>query len=518
MKITQSWINSRRLTFIVMLLFIALLSPPAAAQEISAVKAMLLFDNENYAEAEKIFLLLLQEEPKNPMLNYYYGASRTENGNFGDADLEHLRQSGKNITPDRLHYYLGMQYHARSNWEEAIRHYNLFRLSVPETELQKLELPKKIQQCYDHVNPFEDLIQKQKADNTTENTIQPSIQSREQTEEIRKTEESTATEQQTEMITDSAGEAHNEPDSVITFSGENGNLNFPAKSEGLLHSGELPVEQTALPDIPGLPEEGRKTVLPPGDPIEFRINGSITYLFDSQFRTKEGRELFEKGTLLNRTLNEKLEELEQSRKTYRNTNAQDEKKALAEKIVSLETDTYTIQEGVNTLFASARSKENEFWENASESEFYNFNLEQEKILAIIESEKEETLRESQAQYISMENIPESFFEMHEQRPAAQGGRKSDQLVYKIQIGAYSRGVPAHRQRLFKKLSLIRKIENYTDEKGVVVYTTGNLTNLEDAEKMLNQIKQEGVQDAIVAPYINGKRIPLEQAKQIEAGK
>ncbi len=93
--------------------------------------------------------------------------------------------SPKNITPDRLHYYIGMQYHARNNWEEAIRHYNLFRLSVPETELQNFELPKKIQQCYDHVNPFEGLIQKQKADNTTENTIQPSIQSREQTEEIR---------------------------------------------------------------------------------------------------------------------------------------------------------------------------------------------------------------------------------------------------------------------------------------------------------------------------------------------
>ncbi len=64
MKITQSRINSRRLTFIVMLLFIALLSA-GSGSEISAVKAMLLFDNENYAEAEKIFLLLLQEaEPK----------------------------------------------------------------------------------------------------------------------------------------------------------------------------------------------------------------------------------------------------------------------------------------------------------------------------------------------------------------------------------------------------------------------------------------------------------------------
>ena len=210
--------------------------------------------------------------------------------------------------------------------------------------------------------------------------------------------------------------------------------------------------------------------------------------------------------------------MDQSRKAYRNTNAPDEKKALAEKIVSLETDTYTIQDSVNALFASARSRESEYWGNASETESYNFNLEQEKIIAIIESEKEETRLESQEQYISMENIPESFFEIYEQKSAAQDSKKNDQLIYKIQIGAYSRGVPAHRQRLFNKLSLIRKIENYTDEKGVVVYTTGNLTNLEDAEKMRNQIKQEGVQDAIVAPYFNEKRIPLEQAKQIEAGK
>ena len=69
-----------------------------------------------------------------------------------------------------------------------------------------------------------------------------------------------------------------------------------------------------------------------------------------------------------------------------------------------------------------------------------------------------------------------------------------------------------------KLSYIRKIENYTDEKGVVVYTTGNLLNYDDALKMQNQVRQEGVKDAFVVPYYNGKRITLSEAKEIEAGK
>ena len=92
--------------------------------------------------------------------------------------------------------------------------------------------------------------------------------------------------------------------------------------------------------------------------------------------------------------------------------------------------------------------------------------------------------------------------------------KSDELIYKIQIGAYSKGLPAYVERLFKKLSVIRKIDHYTDENGVTVYTTGNLTNLDDALKLQEQVRQEGVEDAFVVPYFNGKRITLKQAKEI----
>jgi hypothetical protein len=72
--------------------------------------------------------------------------------------------------------------------------------------------------------------------------------------------------------------------------------------------------------------------------------------------------------------------------------------------------------------------------------------------------------------------------------------------------------------VFSKISVIRKVENYTDDKGVVVYTTGNLTNYDDAVLMQNQIRQEGIKDPIIAVYLNGKRITLEQAKELEKEK
>ena len=67
---------------------------------------------------------------------------------------------------------------------------------------------------------------------------------------------------------------------------------------------------------------------------------------------------------------------------------------------------------------------------------------------------------------------------------------------------------------FDKLAVIRKIDKYTDDRGVVVYTTGNLGKLEDAVKMQKQVRQEGIEDAFVVPYFNGKRITLEEAKKL----
>ena len=444
----------------------------AGLQDISAVKAMQLFDAGNYGEAEKLFLILLNEEPGNPMLNYYYGASRTENGHFDEKDLQYLQNAGKNITPDRLYYYLGIQHHARNNWEQALKYYNMFRLSVPAEEQKELALAVKIQQCYDHINPFQN--------------------------------ESTATENLDSFVSEeNIQKVDAETDSVEG-----------TKDQEVVANEFFDFGRERLPDLPGV-----KYSLPPGIPIKFQINNNITYLHSSQFRTEEGKAHFEKWQSLQGKLQNTLKIANNLRKAYSNTKSTDEKKAIGDEILSMEMESYSLKDEANQYYSAARNAEMKYWNQANPIDVKNYMVEQEKVKsALIDTKSKpenETVAESEKDTTQV-LIPDILTELYDSSPN-KNQQDNQELVYKIQIGAFSRKVPDYIQKLYNKLSYIRKIENFTDENGVVVYTTGNLTNLDDARKMQNQIKQEGIEDAIVAPYFNGKRITLEQAKKIEAG-
>lgn len=62
--------------------------------------------------------------------------------------------------------------------------------------------------------------------------------------------------------------------------------------------------------------------------------------------------------------------------------------------------------------------------------------------------------------------------------------------------------------------MLRKVENYIDEKGYSIYTTGNLKTYQEAVTLQNQVKQEGVKNPTVTAYFQGKKIPVEEAKKI----
>src|SRR5690606_31514871 len=120
--------------YFLLLLSGILISPYTKAQQNSEVKAIQHFNSGNFNESEKIFQALLEQNPTNTMFNYYYGASRTENGHYSDKELDCLTTAGKQFTPERLYYYLGIQHHSRENWDQALKYYNQFKLSVPEKE------------------------------------------------------------------------------------------------------------------------------------------------------------------------------------------------------------------------------------------------------------------------------------------------------------------------------------------------------------------------------------------------
>jgi len=88
------------------------------------------------------------------------------------------------------------------------------------------------------------------------------------------------------------------------------------------------------------------------------------------------------------------------------------------------------------------------------------------------------------------------------------------IIYKIQIGAYKGKIPESANKLIKKISMIRKVENYIDDKGLKIYTTGNLRLFSEAVTMLSQVKQEGIKTAVINAYQNGKKITVMEARKL----
>ncbi len=463
--------TNARLTIFLLLLFATIFSY-AGNQENALVKAIQFFDEDNYTEAEQVLKKLLDEKPDHLMVNYYYGACRTENGNYGTNEIIYLLNGSTGESPLKTDYYLGVQYHAKNRWDDALKHYTRFK-SKSDTEQQKqVQLSAKIQQCYEKVNPF--VIENQ---NATVDVLPAAIPRENKIEEYNPV--TTADSTLPETIIDSI--ETEEADSTNTAS--------------------APIGATPMVILATKPKT---------EPINFEVDGELTYLYSTNFRTKKGLKKYTEGKTKQKRLDEQVKEIDALRSKYGSTNSYAEKQEIGKIILAAETDNYNLQSETNKSFILAKQAEIEYWQNASTDKKSTFikKLEEEQQaneeIEMIELDTDTTT------YINTNVLlaaPEASVQMNES--------SDDELIYKIQLGAYSRGLPSYVENLFKKLSYLRKIENYTDEKGIVVYTTGKLTNYEDALKMQNQVRQEGIEDAFVVPYFNGKRITLKKAKEIE---
>lgn len=434
-------------------------SNPAHCQESSQYslgEAIKLFDDKKYETAEQHFRILILEKPEDFMINYYYGACRTENKHFGNSDLEYLIKANQEVSPVNIHFYFAMQYHARSNWERALKFYNKYQSMAPLSDTEREQVKAYIQNCYDQENPFEEAFKRSMTDEANAGAAL--------------------------AVTTGA-------DAVV-----------PAEQN-------TPVPTGNQESVLGKVNDQQK----PASPIEFQVNSRIHYVDLSQFRTGNGKRLYQEGQEQQKALQNTLARAENHRDQYQKLKNNEDRKLLAQDILTLENESYRLQKQVNSIFSEARREEDKFWKQASPEEFTAYKKE----LAYFDSIQEaQTKPEPLSGTDTISPVIQELL-LGEVQPLAEESSTTPDLIYKIQIGAYSRGLPTYIKRLYDKLELIRKIENYTDDRGVVVYTTGNLTNYEDALEMQNQVRQEGIEDAFVVPYFKGKRITLREAKELE---
>lgn len=87
------------------------------------------------------------------------------------------------------------------------------------------------------------------------------------------------------------------------------------------------------------------------------------------------------------------------------------------------------------------------------------------------------------------------------------------VVYKVQIGAFKEEVPIDIANKFISIAS-GGIRNYKDENGLTIYTLGVYKSYDAANALKTDLVREGLTDAFVVAYSNGKKITIEEARNL----
>ena len=246
-------------------------------------------------------------------------------------------------------------------------------------------------------------------------------------------------------------------------------------------------------------------------PLNFRINVFINYLNFNHFVQEESKKLFFQAWLKEKELQRLLDETDSLRTVYAIASSI-QKEVISSLILKAEEKLKALNEEIPAVYQRVREEEDLYWQAASPDEIAIF---QEKIrmykdsssqVAEFQSGQFAAINAEIPDTITLYNLPTKTAE--KKVAVAEG------VIYKIQVGAYKGRIPEPANKLIKKLSLIRKVDNYIDDKGVTIYYTGTLTVYQEAVTMQNKVKQEVIKNALITAYQNEKKITVNEARKL----
>lgn len=263
-------------------------------------------------------------------------------------------------------------------------------------------------------------------------------------------------------------------------------------------------QDTLVKDVSVLPDSLAET------PIDFRVNSDIQYFSFKHFVNLESERMYYQAWLKEAELKRISIQTDSLRKVYAGL-AIEEKEKIAVHILKNEEHATTLNQEISTLSQSAREQEDQYWKSKSYTEKIKF---QDKVKSYSDS-----LIQSK-QKLEIGNTAKTLqdtllvFQESAQGKEVKSETAATDIVYKIQIGAYKSKLTESANAMIRKLSSLRKVENYTDVKGIKIYTTGNLKTYKEAVTMQTQVKQEGVKNPIIIAFQKGKKITVDEAKKL----
>ena len=247
-----------------------------------------------------------------------------------------------------------------------------------------------------------------------------------------------------------------------------------------------------------------------GKNFDFQVNSDISYFSFGHFVNDESKKLFFQAWLEEIEAKRLSARTDSLRKAYVNTSSE-QKDSVSALILKAEERLIELNVNIPVLYGKAREKEIEYWQSASADETAKF---QKKIKLFKDSIQQiSDLHSRQTANINQKNQDTITFYKSSPKAVIETDETSG-IIYKIQIGAYKGKVPPTAIKSIKKISILRKVENYKDGNGITIYATGNLKRYQEAVIMQNQVKQEGIKNAAIIAFQKGKKITVNEARKL----
>jgi tetratricopeptide (TPR) repeat protein len=467
------------------------------------------FKKGQYVQALPIYKEYTELYPDNPMYAYYYGVCLTETGHYGNKTRKILLKTALEDVPVNVFFYIAKNYHAINDFETALIYYQQFKEVSKKREQRKVKLRKIMKLCENYQNPF--------ADENTGNFI--------------------AAYYQKSKTPDTKTEENNKPENLEKGPDkEAGNEKTPQNinKKAVTDRPEITnddIEETKKPEkAEHLSSQESKEVIPefPKDTIiNFQLTSEIYYTKLSQFRNDTAKQYFAKAFFNQNKMNQIVDQTEKLRKDYDRTESPVYKKDIANEVIALEKKQLALKTAIEHDFLKARELEMKYWNDAPVEAFEQLKEENSQKLPSTSKdivEKDITaIAETNDTVITetTDTVTQSLQEKEEagtastiaEEPESSTDEETETpgVVFKVQIGAYKSELPQTAKTLYDKISKLRKIEKYTDERGITIYTIGEMTDFEKAKKLQEQIRQESIKDAFIVAFKQGKRISLEEA-------
>jgi len=243
--------------------------------------------------------------------------------------------------------------------------------------------------------------------------------------------------------------------------------------------------------------------------IKFQINSDITYFNVDNFKKADSKQAFLDALNKEKLSGRITSQMDSLRSIYTEA-SDDQKEKIAAKILEGEQKTLALNDDIPLLCEKARALENEYWLTASSEEKSNFIN---KIKAYRDSLAQVELLIEKNNSIS-KTVPDTIVYYRADKINEIAAETPQVVVYKIQVASYKTKLPDTVAKAIKKLELLRKVDSYKDEKGMNIFTTGSLKSYQEALTLQTQVKLEGIKNATIAAFSNGKRITIEDAKKL----